>query len=120
MRKIIETKEIFKETEKKHPILKTLPVAKFFYKGSHSHPVRRTILVIENNRDDIVGYELREGNTVRSLKQMVNNIKKYKKSRIARYGDCSRLKNYITNKKKKANESTLQRLPLSAISDNMI
>lgn len=41
------------------------PVARFWYKGSHTHPVRRTVLVIESTKEYITGYELREGNTVR-------------------------------------------------------
>ncbi len=66
------------------------PCAKFHYKGSHSHPVRRTILVIETTSNHIRGYELREGSLVRELKKAP--IKTYKKSKIAKKEDVTTLK----------------------------
>ena len=50
----------------KYNLIKTQPVAKFFYKGqSHTHPVRRTVAMIENTPNYIRGFELREGAEVR-------------------------------------------------------
>jgi len=57
------------------------PVARFYYQGSHSHPVRRTILVIESTPKLLVGYELREGSTVREFRNAP--IKSFRKDRIA-------------------------------------
>lgn len=65
------------------------PVAKFFYKGNHTHPVRRTVLVTEESRDCIKGYELREGKTVRTGSKAP--LKSYSKKDIAVYEDYSRL-----------------------------
>ncbi len=65
------------------------PVAKFFYKGNHTHPVRRTVLVTKESRDCITGYELREGKTVRTGSKAP--LKSYNKKDIATYGDYSRL-----------------------------
>lgn len=64
-----------------HRPVRANPVAKFYYKGHHSHPVRRTVLVIESNSSHIHGYELREGSKVRQLRNAP--IKSYKKSKIA-------------------------------------
>ena len=64
-----------------HPILHKRPVARFYYTGSHTHPVRRTVLLIETKPDYIRGYELREGGKVREFKDAP--IKTYTRSRIA-------------------------------------
>jgi len=42
------------------------PIVKFFYKGSHSHPVRRTVVVTKTSEEKIQGYEIREGSVVRT------------------------------------------------------
>lgn len=55
--------------------------AKFWYKGSHSHPVRRTVLIKSMSETYIEGYELREGNRVRSLSKA--SLKKYCRKKIA-------------------------------------
>jgi|GEM_PF-2966748 hypothetical protein len=99
----------------KHPIVRKLPVAKFYYQGNHTHPVRRTVLVIKNTKTKIIGYEIREGKTVRSLKQMLRSIKTYNKSKIAKYGDYSRLTMSSKNCLNDPNKSTLERLPISAL-----
>lgn len=91
----------------KYEIVENLPVARFFYKGSHTHPVRRTILVIESNRDFIQGYELREGTTVRTAEKAP--VKTYLRSKIAR-GMSLRANNPI--RKSSPNKSTLVRRPL--------
>lgn len=96
-----------------YTVKKKNPVAKFYYKGTHSHPVRRTILVVEETSKFMVGYELREGTTVRAFKQ--SPVKKYLKNEIARYGDYSRLKNSQRNKDRKNNETTLERANFSAL-----
>ncbi len=61
--------------------VRCLPVARFFYKGSHSHPVRRTVLVIESKPKYFRGYELREGSVVRPLKDAP--IKTFSRRKIA-------------------------------------
>lgn len=67
-------------------IVRNLPVAKFYYQGKHSHPVRRTVLVIDSSSKYITGYELREGATTRDF--MDAPIKTFKKTRIATIGKC--------------------------------
>lgn len=66
----------------KYEIVKNLPVARFWYKGSHTHPVRRTVLVTESNKNFICGYELRDGNIVRTASKAP--IKSYRRDRIAK------------------------------------
>lgn len=61
--------------------VRNLPVARFWYKGHHTHHVRRTVLVIKTTRNLIVGYELREGNEVRSIHE--SPVKSYRKNKIA-------------------------------------
>jgi|GEM_PF-4197389 len=67
-----------------------LPVWRFYYQGHHSHPVRRTILVIKDQctSTHVTGYELREGSDIRTF----NNapIKTYKRSLIAKIGQCGK------------------------------
>lgn len=57
-----------KKNEKmNYKITKNSPVARFWYKGTHSHPVKRTVLVIESDRYVLTGYEIREGAEIRKL-----------------------------------------------------
>lgn len=79
-----------------------LPVAKFYYKGSHSHPVRRTIIVVKSSCSTLTGYELREGVKTRSLKKAP--VKTYIKDKIA-------TENQLRSKKR-SRSSTLNRSKL--------
>jgi len=92
-----------------------LPVAKFYYKGNHSHPVRRTVLIIEENKENFIGYEIREGKNLRPINQVSKYIKTYKKNKIAKWGDYSKLISTAKTLKKKINQSTLERFPISGI-----
>jgi hypothetical protein len=91
----------------KYELVKNMPVARFFYKGTHTHPVRRTILIIEQTREFIRGYELREGNEVRVAAKAP--VKTFKRDRIAK-GSSLRLENPI--RKMSPDKSTLVRKPL--------
>ena len=71
-------------------LVRNLPVAKFYYRGSHTHPIRRTVLVIESNTNFIKGYEVRCGNEVSEPSD--DHIRSYRRSKIARIGDYSRPK----------------------------
>lgn len=55
------------KTRKIYEPVTKLPVAKFYYQGNHSHPVRRTVLIVEETKDQFKGYEIREGRTTRAL-----------------------------------------------------
>lgn len=66
-------------------VVRQMPVARFYYKGTHSHPVRRTVVIIENTKNYLRGYELREGASCRWLRNAP--IKSYRKSRIAKWSD---------------------------------
>lgn len=72
----------------KYEFLKTRPVARFFYQGSHTHPVRRTVIIIEQTNDLLVGYEVREGFETRNVKNAP--VKTYKKSKIAKVSQIDR------------------------------
>ena len=50
---------------KKYKLVNNYPVARFYYKGNHSHPVRRTVLVTESTDTFIRGYEVRTGDIIR-------------------------------------------------------
>jgi len=100
-------------TKKKYDLIKTLPVAKFYYQGTkHTHPVRRTVLLIESDNTTITGYEIREGNKVRSPKKAP--IKSYTRSCIATYDSYCRLRD-ICESKKNMTKSTLRRFSLDSV-----
>jgi hypothetical protein len=65
----------------KHPLVRKKPVARFYYKGHHTHPVRRTVLLTDVTEDLVRGYEIREGSEVRGLVQAP--IKSFRRDRIA-------------------------------------
>lgn len=94
-------------TRKEYSLIRNQPVAEFYYQGeSHSHPVRRKVLIHKITPKLIVAYELREGNTVRSFKNAP--IKSYRRDRIARIEQCGRRLRARTPRTKLKN-STLQR-----------
>lgn len=100
---------------KVYDLVSKKPVARFYYQGSHTHPVRRTVLVIEERAEMIIGYELREGSTVRTMKEAMKVVKSYRKDRIPNWGDYSRLR--MTNKTilKNPEETTLERFPIVSV-----
>lgn len=95
--------------QKTYDLVTKKPVARFYYQGHHSHPVRRTVLVIEDREDMIVGYEIRVGNTVRDPQEALKSIKSYRKDKIAKWGDYSRLRMSSKTFMKNPNETTLER-----------
>ena len=83
-------------------LIRNLPVWKFFYKGSHSKPIRTTLAVVSNTPNVVTGYVLRRGNYVCSKLQDAK-IHSFKKDEIACLGQvCSDAK-----KSKNANKTTL-------------
>lgn len=97
---------------KNYKIIRQHPIAKFFYKGqSHTHPVRRTVVIIENKPNYLIGYELREGAETRTLKNAP--IKTYSKCKIAKIKELdSRRTLKAKASKKDLSKSTLSRLQL--------
>lgn len=91
------------------------PVAKFYYKGSHSHPVKRIVLVVEERDNMIIGYEIQEGKEFRSIKDSFNNIKSYRKDRIAKWGDYKRLRMSSKTLMKNPEKTTLERYSINVI-----
>lgn len=97
-----------------YDIMKTMPVATFFYRGgAHSHPVRRTVLLISTNKNSITGYELRDGLKTRDFGEKTP-IKSYRKDRIPNWGDYWRLRRYG----KEPSKSTLVRHTLNYLIRN--
>lgn len=94
---------------KTYDLVNKKPVARFYYQGSHGHPIRRTVLVIEETDTLIVGYEIREGNNVRSVDEAMREIKSFRKDRIAKWGDYVRLRMSSKNFMKSPESSTLER-----------
>ncbi len=94
---------------KDYSLVRNLPVARFYYQGSHSHPVRRTILVIESTSRKITGFELREGSEVRDYRSAP--IKSYRRVKIAKIKQCGRrLRKRVDLRQH--NKTTLQRVSL--------
>lgn len=95
---------------KEYKIVRNKPCAKFFYKGrSHTHPVRRTVVLIESKPTYIRGYELREGSRVRELGKAP--IKTFTKGRIARISEIdSRRKLRQETSQNELNRTTLERV----------
>ncbi len=75
-----------------YELLKYKPIAKFYYRGHHSHPVRRTVFLISTDKDSLTGYELRAGETVNELESAP--VKTYLKENIPKWGDYWRLRRY--------------------------
>lgn len=101
-------------SNKEYDIISDKPVARFYYQGqSHTHPVRRTVLIIEDHANHFVGYEMREGSQVRSFESAP--VKTYRKDRIAKYGDYCRLRQSEENRMKSPSESTLVRAGIGNI-----
>lgn len=67
----------------KYETIRNRPVAKFFYKGTHGQPIRRTVLITETDKGIIKGYEVREGNVVRDADDAP--IKSFRKDKIAKF-----------------------------------
>ena len=67
---------------KKYKLVNTHPVARFYYKGGHSHPVRRTVLLTETSDTHIVGYEVRSGSIIHTPDAAP--VKSYLRSKIAK------------------------------------
>lgn len=65
-----------------YKLVRNLPIWKFYYKGSHSKPVRTTIAVVENKGNIVTGYVLRRGNEVVTKLQDAK-IASFKKNEIA-------------------------------------
>ena len=80
---------------KNYKLVNTHPVARFYYKGSHSHPIRRTVLITESTDDRIIGYEVRAGDIVRAPNAAP--IKAFLRRKIARVRQMrmSRKRNYL-------------------------
>lgn len=89
-------------------------VARFYYKGNHSHPVRREVIVVEDNLVNLIGYEVREGNVVRDFKHGLP-LKSYRKNNIATYGSYCRLRASKANRRKPKNLTTLSYVALNAL-----
>lgn len=95
---------------KEYPVVRNQPVARFFYKGkSHTHPVRRTVVLIESKPSYIRGYELREGSEIRNFGQAP--IKSFSKSKIARIHQLDRRHKARTTAVDQ-NRTTLQRVAI--------
>ncbi len=93
---------------KKYKLVNSYPVARFAYKGGHSHPIQRTVLITESTNDRITGYEVRAGKIVREPNAAP--IKTYLRRKIARVKNLrmSLKRNYLVISGK-GMRTTLQR-----------
>jgi len=98
--------------------VRNLPVAQFYYRGqSHSHPVRRTVVIVDSDRNHITGYEVREGNITREIDSAP--IKTFCRVKIATRGQCRTDSTPRSVSKKRWNESTLTRTGMSALDEGV-
>jgi hypothetical protein len=93
----------------KYKPIRNQPFYKFYYKGDHSHPVQRTVLVTKLTRDLVTGYELREGNLARTIDTAP--IKSYRRDRIAQ---VSQLRN-DNPRRRKVRKTTLKKCGVRTI-----
>lgn len=63
-----------------YEVIRNRPVARFKYRGDHSKAVRRTVILTNVSRDLLTGYEVREGNELRSLEDGV--IKSFRRDKM--------------------------------------
>tara|TARA_Y100000034_G_scaffold114563_1_gene150827 strand:- start:282 stop:629 length:348 start_codon:yes stop_codon:yes gene_type:complete len=98
-----------KQKIKVYDLVEKKPVARFYYQGGHSHPIRRTVLIIEETDTTITGYEFRCGNDVRTREEALQSIKTFRKDRIPKWGDYSRLRMTSRTFLKDPEKSTLER-----------
>jgi len=94
---------------KVYDLVPNKPVARFYYQGAHSHPIRRTVLVIEETDTLITGYEFRCGKEVRTREEALESIKTFRKDRIPKWGDYGRLRQSHKTFMKDPKKSTLER-----------
>jgi ribosomal protein S12 len=98
-------------------LVRNLPVARFHYKGkSHNNPVRRVVLVTQNDGKYITGFEVREGKTTRSVEDAP--IKKYLKNKIATREECRPDSSMRKVGRKRLSETTLVRESLTELTEN--
>ena len=79
-----------KQVQTDHELVRNLPVVDFYYPGHHSHPVRRTCLLIKGQQHPLYfkAYELREGAVTRSYAKAP--IKTYRRSRVSKIGQLDK------------------------------
>lgn len=63
-----------------HSLIRNLPVATFSYKGSHSKPVQRKVLITEISDDLITGLEVQEGRNRRDFESAM--VKSYSREKM--------------------------------------
>ncbi len=101
-------------SERLNEVVRNQPVADFYYKGpSHSHPVRRRVVIVNLTRTHVSGYELREGHLTREIDEAP--FKTYRRDRIATRGQC-RLESKVRRvSKTRLSETTFNRKPLQTL-----
>jgi len=75
-------------SRKDYPLVRNMQIARFFYQGTHTHPVRRTVVLIESKPKYFRGYEVREGAKTYPVKDAP--IKTYTKRKISKVGDLDK------------------------------
>ena len=98
-----------------YSLVRNQPIARFWYQGKHTHPVRRVVAVTDVTPTVITGYELREGNTVRNT--LANApVKSFRRDRIATVRQIdARRKLRRTTPRTRQNDTTLVRENLTTL-----
>lgn len=96
-----------------YELIKTQPVAKFYYKGTKTHPVQRTVLITESNKDFFKGYEIRSGAEVRDVDQAP--IKSFRRDEIARVEQLR--SDSALRKTMKKDASTMTRMSINRLNE---
>jgi len=101
-------------SERLNDLVRNQPVADFYYRGqSHDRPVRRRVLVVNQDRTHLTGYELREGNITRTIDEAP--VKTFLKSKIATRAMCRPDCSVRKVPKANLNETTLVRKSLFSV-----
>jgi len=97
----------------KYTLVRNLPVARFYYQGHHTHPVRRVVAITNETRTTFTGYELREGSELRTGDLPV---KTFRKDRVAEIGQIDK-RRVLRRKTPKRNQTqtTLSRSNLQSL-----
>ena len=111
----VKTRNQERTAPKLYNLVQRKPLARFYYKGNHSHPIRRTVLIIEETSTHITGYELRAGKVSRTPLEALKYVRTYSRDKIARYGDYSRLRMSSKGIFKLQAETTLERFPIVSL-----
>ena len=101
---------------KAYDLVKNMTVAKFFYKGHHTHPVLKVGLVIKDRTNErmITMYVLRDGKQTYSLANAP--VRSFTREKIAKYNSVRRpVRERLGINSQQMQQSTLERREITEL-----